>query len=94
MSQECVCEDRVESRATTAADQQVVETAFPHVRGLDRRVAFLFEHGQSRFFRVNFHDPEKQNFVVRSHFVEVRDGKSKEWPGRLYAKRANWDDSF
>ena len=63
-----------------SVDRTVVASANPHVSGLDRRIAFLFEHGKSRFFRVNYSDPRKQNYITRSCFVEVSEGKAKEWP--------------
>jgi len=71
----------VEEKADVAAvDRTVVAKAYPHVSGLDRKIAYLFDHAKSRFFRVNYHDPAKQNYIVRSCFVEVTDGAAKEWP--------------
>lgn len=63
-----------------SVDRTVVSRDFPHVSGWDRRIAYLFDHGKSRFFRVNFHDPARQNYITRSFFVEVSEGKAKEWP--------------
>jgi len=71
----------VEEKVDVAAvDRTVVAKAYPNSRGLDRRIAYLFDHGKSRFFRVNYQNPDNQNYIVRSCFVEVTGGAVKEWP--------------
>jgi len=54
-------------------DEEAVRKAFPQKGRLDRRVGYLF--GKS-FFRVNYHDPDQENKIVETHFVEVFEGKA------------------
>ena len=73
-------ESGVPKASDVGKERQVVSRAFPNVSSLDRRILFLFEMKGSSFWRVNFHDPENNNSLPRSHFVEVRGGKAEEWP--------------
>lgn len=52
----------------------LVESAFREKIGLNRKVLPLW----GTYFRVNYHDPAKANFIVESHFVQVVDGEVKE----------------
>ena len=69
-----------EKVADASKERLVVAKQVPHRSGLDRKIVFLFNHKESRFFRVNFYDPTNQNHVAKSHFVEVRGEKADEWP--------------
>jgi hypothetical protein len=62
------------TKATTAPKQteepspiSLVEAAFPEREGRLRKVLPLW----STYFRVNFHDPKKSNYIMESHFVHV-----------------------
>jgi len=84
--------DGEEKVLDVSKERMVVASQFPHRSGMDRKIAFLFEHRGSRFFRVNFHDPEKQNYITKSHFVEVRGDKAEAWPEPVYLPRSKERD--
>jgi hypothetical protein len=46
---------------------KVVEARFPEREGQRRRIAHLW----GAYFRINYHSPERQNYIVESHFVKV-----------------------
>ena len=72
--------DGEEKPLDVSKERLVVANNFPNKSGMDRKIAFLFECRGSKFFRVNFFDPGKDNRIARSHFVEVRGDKADEWP--------------
>jgi len=43
----------------------------PLCKGLKRDVRFLWEVGDTAYYRVNFHDPKDENKIKRSLFVRV-----------------------
>jgi hypothetical protein len=69
-----------ENGPDVSKERVVVAKAFPSRAGMDRKIKFLFDHKGTVFFRVNFHDPDNQNYIAKSHFVEVRGDKAEEWP--------------
>jgi hypothetical protein len=48
-----------------------VERLLPERRGRLRRIAFLWGTHDALFFRVNFHDPDADNRIAESFFVEA-----------------------
>jgi hypothetical protein len=69
-----------EKTPDVSKERLVVASKFPNRSGLDRKIAFLFDHRGTKFFRVNYFDPSNQNYITKSHFVEVRGDKAEEWP--------------
>lgn len=54
-------------QATRTSPIAQVEAAFPEKAGLLRKTIPLW----ANYFRVNYHDPNKSNYIVQSHFVHV-----------------------
>lgn len=54
--------------------QELLEKSYPKKGAEIRRVHHLFD----MFFRVNFHDADSNNKIVRSYFVCIRNGQVKE----------------
>jgi hypothetical protein len=53
---------------------ELIQRKFPAKKGLLRKVLHLW----GVYYRVNFHDPEKSNYIVQSHFVRVAEGLVEE----------------
>ena len=84
--------EQEEKKPDAAAERIVVARTFPNLHGLDRTIAFLFDYKGAKFFRVNFHDPDNQNYITKSHFVEVRGDKAEAWPEPVYLPRSKERD--
>ncbi len=52
----------------------LVEAAYPERTGRLRKILSLW----STYFRVNFHDPQKSNYIIESYFVHVTGDEVKE----------------
>lgn len=50
---------------------RLVEKAYPEKGSELRRAHYLFSCGKDSFYRVNVHDTDRGNVVVRSFFVQV-----------------------
>lgn len=56
-------------------DQQMVNEKYPEISGFTRKIFMLFKHGNSVYYRINYFETEKQNYITKSYFIEVtKDG--------------------
>ena len=68
-----------EEEEAKAKARWAVARKFPRPRGLNRTIGYVFAIGKSLYFRVNFFEESKEQYVM-SHFLEVRDGKVFKFP--------------
>jgi hypothetical protein len=68
-----------ETEEALTNDTQLVAASLPEIPGLLRRITRLWDGRDVSYFRVNFHDPEHANYIVKSAFVAVRAGKAEVW---------------
>lgn len=66
--------------AIPEAVENVINAGCPTVQGLTRKTHLLFAASSASYFRVNFHDKENANTVIKSAFVVIKDGAAVvEW---------------
>lgn len=56
--------------------ENVVNAGCPIIKGLARKTHLICACDGASYFRVNFHDRENANIVIKSAFVIVKEGKA------------------
>ena len=64
---------------------QELERLYPQQAGLTRKVHGLWSTATYAYFRVNFHNPENQNYIESSFFVQI--ARSAETPAPVSKKK-------
>lgn len=61
---------------------KLVDSKAPYYPGLLMKIHHVYDN---KYFRINYHDTEKSNYITHSFFVEIIEGKKVKF---------SWQDTF
>ena len=68
---------KTEAAESLTETEKLVSALMPERAGLLRRIVHLWSAREGSYFRVNFCDPERQNYIIQSEFIVVTNGRAE-----------------